>query len=135
VHNKTNFMRKLAILFTLCVMVGLGALAQSNGKISGIINDEGGKALGSATVSLLRARDSGLVKLAVTNKEGLYEFINMKDGKYLVSVTSVGYGKKISPAFDLAGNDVTMAAIALMQKTKDLGAVTVSTTKPFRFFN
>jgi iron complex outermembrane recepter protein len=124
-------MRKIATLVVLCVVAGLGAFAQSTGKITGTVNDDAGKALTSATVSLLRARDSGLVKLAVTNKEGLYEFINIKQGKYLLSVTSVGYGKKYSGAFELGAEEINLPSIALQQASKDLGNVTVTAKKPF----
>ena len=69
--SKTKCMRKTPLLTLLFIVSGIGAFAQSATKISGTINDEGGKVLPSATVSLLRAKDSGLVKVAITNKEGV----------------------------------------------------------------
>ena len=94
-------MRKIATSM-ICVLVSFGAFAQTAGKVSGVVNDDAGKPLASATISLLKAKDSGLVKVALTNKDGQYEFFNIKEGKYLMSATSVGYGKKLSAVFDVA---------------------------------
>ena len=124
-------MRKIATLIIICILTGYAAFAQSTGKISGTIKDDAGKGLTSTTVSLLKAKDSSLVKLAVTDKEGHYDFINIKEGKYLVSATSVGYGKKLSAPFNLASEDVSVSPIALVQTSNNLGKVTVTTTKPF----
>lgn len=124
-------MRKIAFLLIVCVVSGFGAFAQSTGKISGTVQDDAGKALASATVSLLKAKDSGLVKLAVSNKEGHYEFINIKEGKYLLSVTSVGYGKKFSSPFDLTASGASLPVIVLAQASRDMNAVTVTAKKPF----
>ncbi|HVF96788.1 MAG TPA: outer membrane beta-barrel protein, partial [Flavisolibacter sp.] len=124
-------MRKIATLIALGLLVGLGATAQQASKIFGSINDEGGKGLPAATVSLLKAKDSSLAKLAVTNKEGKYEFIDIKEGRYLISVTSVGYGKKLSASFDLAASGVEMPVLALAPATKGLNEVTVTARKPF----
>ena len=68
-------MRKLFTLLT-CILLSALVFSQNKiGKVSGIITDESQKPLQSATVSLLRARDSSLVKIAVTDKEGKYELL------------------------------------------------------------
>jgi hypothetical protein len=124
-------MRKILFLLVVCAVTGFGVAAQSTGKISGTIQDDAGKPLASATLSLLRAKDSVLVKLAVSNKEGHYEFISIKEGKYLLSITSVGYGKKFSSSFDLTASGIDLPAIALQQASKDMNAITVTAKKPF----
>ena len=66
--------------FTLLACILFSALVFSQnkiGKISGTITDESKKPLQSVSVSLLRAKDSSLVKIAVTSKEGKYEFENI----------------------------------------------------------
>lgn len=124
-------MRKIVLLLITSLVASLGVFAQGAAKIAGTVTDETGKGLPSSTVSLLKANDSALVKLAVTDKEGRYEFINIKEGKYLVSVTSVGYGRKASAKFELTSTGTDMPAVALSQSSKNLNAVTITAKKPF----
>lgn len=124
-------MRKIFPLIALIFLTGFQSLAQTTAKVSGTVNDDAGKGLASATVSLLRAKDSGLVKLAVSGRDGAYEFVNIKEGAYLLAVTSVGYGKKYSAPFSLSSSDVSVPALSLLPSAKDLNAVTVSARKPF----
>ncbi len=120
-------------VFTLLLLSGVtsAVLAQTTAKISGLIKDEQGKALPSASVSLLKARDSALVKIAVTDKEGKYEFENITQGKYLVSISSIGYKKNFSSQINVAGKDVQVPAVTALQNAKDLGNVTVTAQRPF----
>jgi 5-hydroxyisourate hydrolase-like protein (transthyretin family) len=90
--------------FTLLICILFSALVFSQnkiGKISGVITDESQKPLQSVSVSLLRAKDSSLVKIAVTNKEGKYEFENINEGKFLLSVSSVGFQKKFGQSLEI----------------------------------
>lgn len=70
-------------------------------KISGEINDSAGKPFANATVFLNKAKDSSIIKIAVTNKFGIYEFDQIKNGRYFISVTAIGYLKAFSKEFIL----------------------------------
>ncbi|HYK57450.1 MAG TPA: carboxypeptidase regulatory-like domain-containing protein, partial [Flavisolibacter sp.] len=120
-------------VFTLLLLSGVtsAVLAQTTAKISGLIKDEQGKALPSGSVSLLKAQDSALVKIAVTDKEGKYEFENITQGKYLVSISSIGYKKNFSSQINVAGKDVQVPAVTALQNAKDLGNITVTAQRPF----
>ncbi len=127
-------MRKYSTLFALLFICLLPAAAQNkNGKISGTILDASGKPLSAVTVSLLKAKDSALAKAAVTTKEGNYEFDNIADGEYLVSVTTVGFEKKHSDKFSIspAENTQQLAALQLAPVVKGLGEVVVVSKRPF----
>lgn len=115
------------VVFVLTATVGM---AQTS-KISGFINDEQGKAIAASSVSLLKAKDSSLVKTAVSDKSGLFQFPDIKGGSYLLSVTSVGYARRFSPVFEVNGNDVSVPSLSLKQNQKDLANVTVTAKKPF----
>lgn len=66
-------MRKIFILCSfLFVCITFSAAQSKTGKISGIVLDAAGKPLPSISVSLLKVKDSSLVKVAVSNKEGKY---------------------------------------------------------------
>jgi hypothetical protein len=123
-------------LFTLLAGLLLSILSYSQtntGKISGIVTDESQKPLQAVSVSLLRAKDSSLVKIAVTDKEGKYEFEKIKEGKYLLSISSVGFQKKFGQSFEITlDNSIVKAeAIKLSAETRSLEGVTVAAKKPF----
>jgi iron complex outermembrane receptor protein len=121
----------MRLIFTLVVFVWMGNAVNAQARISGTINDEHGKALASGTVSLLHAKDSSLVKVAVADQSGLYEFVNIKEGKYLLSASSVGYSKTFSTGFEVSGTNVIIPVLQLKATSKGLSNVTVTATKPF----
>lgn len=97
-------------------------------KISGNVKDEQGAAVSQCTVSLLSAKDSSVLKLEVTNKEGNYSF-QTATGKYLVTISHVGYQKYYSAVFEVTG-DMAIPGIKLQKVAENLQGVTVSSKKP-----
>ena len=69
-----------------------------------------GNAIATGTVSLVHAKDSSLVKVAITDKSGEFEFINIHDGNYLLAATSVGFAKVYSAGIQISGADIKMPA-------------------------
>src|SRR5688572_29227367 len=122
---------KISILIAFFVLYLSSAVAQSNGRITGNVLQNKKPAEG-ATVSLLRAKDTATVKLSVANREGLYVFENIPDGRYLVSVTAVGYGKALSAILEVTPQQPSIAVpeLALAPVGKDLAAVTVTAKRP-----
>ncbi len=98
-------------------------------KISGKITGNDGAAE-YATVLLYAASDSNLVKGAVTDPTGNYEFENVPAGKYFVNASMVGLGKGASPVFEYNGGDRPLETILLEETDKELKAVTVVARKP-----
>jgi hypothetical protein len=124
-------MRKIYTLL-LCVLASFITKAQAPGTITGTVNDQQNKPIHGATVSLLKANDSSVVKFTATNKAGNYEFAINKPGKYLISVTSIGFNKGYSNLFEFAvDKSVTVATLAMNASTKDLSNVTVQSKRPF----
>src|SRR5258706_16115507 len=127
-------MRKIfTVLAFFLSMVTFVHAQVKTGKITGSIKDGPQKNLQYATITLLRAKDSSSVKFSVSNKEGNFEFVNIKEGKYLVSVTLVGYEKSLSPSFKIneANSEINLGTFVLNESAKNLGGVTVSAKKPF----
>ena len=81
------------------------------------------------TVSLLKAADSTVLKLSVTDKDGNYSF-QTESGKYLLSISHVGYTPMYSPIIDVAGGDVSVPGLTMAKADKDLAGVTVTSQKP-----
>ncbi len=116
----------------LYVFASITSMAQSTGKISGSVKDDKGKGLASATVSLLKAKDSTVAKFTASSKNGNYEFVDIKAGQYLVAVTSVGYSKAVSQAFELgADKTIEVSPITLSESAKGMTGVVVTAKRPF----
>ena len=117
-------MRQLIILFA-----GMFAL-QANAQVSGTAKDAQGAPLKGATISLLKAKDSAIVKYAVTKEAGNYSFTGIAEGRYLVKASSVGYQAAYSAAFDAGTAAVTIPDIQLNKTSSELKGVTVVSQKP-----
>ena len=123
-------------LFTLAtaMIISFAGNAQTGGKITGSIKDGGNqKIIDAATVSLLNARDSSLVKANVADKDGNFSFENVKEGKYLVLATSVGHSKIYSPSLTISAQTMTAntGVLQLVPVSKNLKEVVVNSKKPF----
>ncbi|QQL49013.1 TonB-dependent receptor domain-containing protein [Mucilaginibacter ginkgonis] len=106
------------------------ANAQAGVKVSGSITNEAGKPADYATVSLLRQKDSTVVKGGLSDADGNYIFPNIKAGSYMIRVTNVGYQKALSAVFTVGGADVKVAAIKMVPASKALSGVTITGTRP-----
>lgn len=120
-------MKKGLLIATAFVLLAFSSIAQN---IKGMVKDADGKTLANASVSLLNAKDSSVIKLAVTNTAGEYQFQNIKEGKYLTNVSYVGYTATYSPVFEVAGSDVNIAAVSLTKLSAALKDVVVTAKKP-----
>ena len=111
-----------------------GSFSQNKiGKISGVVTDDLQKPLQSVSVSLLRSKDSALVKIAVTDKQGKYEFENISEGRFMLSISSVGYKKSLGQPFEISSSNSILNAdpVRLSAEAKGMEAVTVISKKPF----
>jgi len=123
--------QKLLLIAAAMLISALQLKAQTASKITGQVKDNTGKAIAAATVTLNNAKDSSLVKTAVTNGEGNYELPGIKPGKYFVTATVAGMQKKASPVIEVKENENTVVpAITLSPATKVLEGVTVTSQKP-----
>ena len=81
------------LILSIGLFTTMSAFAQATSKVSGQINDNNSKPLSAATIMLQKAKDSSLVKTAVTNASGNYEITPVKPGSYFVTATSAGIKK------------------------------------------
>lgn len=126
-------MKKITTLTTLLVFLFLSANAQvKNGRITGLVKDANEKAVIAATVSLQKTKDSSVVKLAVTDKQGEFEFDKIAEGKYFVSVTAIGFKKAISNTLEInsINNIVALTDFQLSTASQSLGDVVVTAKRP-----
>jgi hypothetical protein len=126
--NKTIFMRRIIPLLSGFVLLAFSSIAQN---VKGTVKDADGKTIANASVSLLNAKDSSVIKLAVTDAAGQYEFKNIKNGRYLTNIAFVGYTAAYSPVFEVSGSgDANVAEVDLKKLSGELKDVTVTAKKP-----
>lgn len=120
----------LTVAFTTLSFVSNAQL--NNGRISGTVIDGSTKTIESATITLLRAKDSSVVKMSVADKTGKYQFDAVPEGQYMVSISAVGHNKGFSETFNISSANavVTLKTIELVPQAKSMGAVTVTAKKP-----
>ena len=125
-------MRKLLTIITLITLSFSSRAQVANGKVSGTVVDGSAKIIESATISLLRVKDSSVAKIAVANRNGQFSFENVTEGSYVVSISAIGHSKGFSEGFEISPSNlnVTLKTIELVPLAKSLGGVTVTARKP-----
>ncbi len=131
-------MKPTLTLLTAALVFLTTAFAQSQvpqpqkGTIRGNVTDATRKPVEFATVMLLKATDSTLVKGTIADAGGLFELNNVAEGRYLVAASQVGFAKQFSQPFVLnAGQTIAVPELRLAETSKQLTGVTVSAQKPF----
>lgn len=116
------------LLFVLgCLIFQNSVTAQ---KISGVVRDAEGKLMNGVSVSLINTKDSSIVKLNATNKEGFYFFENVEADRYMVMATSVGYHKVYSRPFEYGTQNIELEDLILTKAAVELAGVVVTSKKP-----
>jgi hypothetical protein len=124
-------MRKILTLLVV-VSASLVSFAQTKGKVTGMVQDGSQKTIEAATITLINAKDSSVAKVAAANRSGKFEFENVPDGKYFVSISAVGHQKGYSPTFDITSNNaaISLKTISLVPVEKTLTGIVVSAKRP-----
>jgi iron complex outermembrane recepter protein len=119
---------RIAYLFILAALPSL--LIAQTAKITGIITDDAKKTLPFANVSLLKTKDSSLIKGALTDSLGQFEFDKLKKNTYLIAVSFVGFKPHVSKLIAVDSQNITLLPIE-MTPLSNLKEVTITTKKPF----
>ena len=129
--KKQKFSLKTYLL-SFFLLFTMASFAQQKADITGLILDGGNqKTLASATVCLLKAKDSSIVKMNLADGGGNYTFEGITPGEFLVSVTVMGYQKAFSGRFTVDNGDhKILSTIQLVKSEKSLLGVTVVSKKP-----
>jgi hypothetical protein len=117
------------IFINCLLLISYVGFAQ-NLTIQGSLKDSiANRALNSATVSLVYAKDSSLVSFSRTNEDGVFNFKNVAPGNYLISVSYVGYIPKWVPVITGTEKTVEMGLI-YMNDVNTMSTVTVTARRP-----
>jgi hypothetical protein len=125
--NKQNLGQ---FIFISCLLLISYVGFAQNLTIQGSLKDSiANRALNSATVSLVYAKDSSLVSFSRTNEEGFFNFKIVAAGSYLISVSYVGYIPKWVPVITGTEKTVEMGVI-YMNDVNSMSTVTVTARRP-----
>jgi iron complex outermembrane receptor protein len=120
-------MKTIQLIF-LCILASFSLNAQ---QISGSITDKQQKPLSGSTVALSNAKDSSIVKLGTSDKDGHFLFQNIRAGRYFIKVSHIGYTNVSGAVFDYdAKTAYSMPVLESAILSKELKAVVVSSQKP-----
>jgi iron complex outermembrane receptor protein len=111
-------------------MVNAQGVKPTAGSITGQLQNEQAKPMDYATVTLLRGKDSSVVKSTLTNDAGKYQFDNIISGHYIIKATTIGYQPGFSPVLDVEDDVINAPVIKMQQSSRNLQGVTITSTKP-----
>jgi outer membrane receptor protein involved in Fe transport len=121
-------------IFTLFIALGSAAISHAQSIVATVKGTVTANkvAVESATVSLLKAKDSSTVKLGVTDKNGAFSIEKSAEGKFFVRISAVGYAPYSSEVFSLSRTNpiYTVKPIVLSVDAKGLKDVVVNSKKP-----
>ena len=125
-----KIMTLLTVVFASISIVSFGQMKP--GRVSGTVIDGSAKTIESATITLLRSKDSSVAKMSVADKTGKFVFEDIAEGKYMVSISAVGHEKGFSETFEIssANSAIVLKTIELVPQAKSISGVTVSSKKP-----
>ena len=128
-------MKKPTYTFSLLLFfcIGISSTLSAQTLLKGRVLDEQQKPLSYANVLLLQAKDSSLVKGAVTDDAGLFAIEAVPEGTYLISGSMLGYAAYFSKSMQLTTQqpEMNLGDLHLQSAAVKLGEVTVKGQKPF----
>lgn len=124
---KTVLKTFLCLILTIITLSVQAQTFKVNGKI---IAGNKQRGLDYATVMLIQLSDSATVDTQYSNEKGIFEFKNIKEGKYYILAYYLGYEKTKSVGFEVANADFTVPTLTLTTSTRMLKEVTIKGSKP-----
>lgn len=119
---------KTAFIGLFLLVMASAALAQTI--LRGSLRDASSKPLPFASVALLNAHDSTLVKGSLASEAGQYQFDQVAPGQYRVLVSMVGFEPIKSAVVTVVNSPVQLPVLTLLETARKLNEVTVTAQKP-----
>ena len=122
---------KLLVILVLTILLSNSyTLIAQNVTIEGTIMDSTiNKPLNYATISLANAKDSSLISFTRANDAGFFQIKNVPAGKFLISISYVGY-QFTWLAVKAGSTPVLSLGNIYLQNTATMSAVTVTARRP-----
>lgn len=120
------------ILYISILLLLLSEYVNGQGKIQGTIYEKTNVPASFATVALLSAKDSAIVKGSISEENGSFSFDNVITGSYFVTITTMGFKKYFSENINILASDkeTSIAPIYLKEDIKVLDEIVVKADVP-----
>lgn len=118
--------RPIVLLAVLCLYSSISLFAQS---ISGTVLDANAEPVSFANIALYSAADSSLVKVELSDDQGIFKINQLQPAKYWVAISYVGLPSYTSEVFDLQ-QDYDLGTLSLEASNVELEEVTVVAQRP-----
>lgn len=103
----------------ICILLFTGYISQAQTKISGTIKDNKGRPVPLASIVLKDTYDG-----ATSDSSGNFSFITTEKGKFILTITAVGYKPAEQPV-DIAGDALSINMV-VKEEVSELKAVVIS---------
>lgn len=125
-------MRKQTFLTLILALITSLAFSQTSSLKGAVIDSIENKNLQNTLISLMRAKDSVLVKFARADKAGNFFISNLKEGEYIIMITHPYHGDYFDKT-EIKPNTVNdLGKINLIPKSKLLAEVIINSGSPIR---
>lgn len=123
----TRFIRSVSLLTFLIFTLCSAAIHAAN--VTGIVKDmDSGDPMMEAAVKLLAAKDSAFVAGVTTDVDGKFQFTGIKAGKYILSVSYIGYADLEKP-ITVGASNLRLGELRIKEASHILGEVSVVAVK------
>ena len=112
----------LSLLMIAGVQQVLGQAQGSTGQISGVVRDSTGAAVAGAAVRIT-STETGLESSTTSNESGIYRFVLVPSGTYLLTTEASGFAKR-----EVANVQVKVGQVTEINLTLGVGAVSETIT-------
>lgn len=125
-------MRKVGILTLAWIFLSLTLQAQT-GRISLNIEDQEHRKLQAITATLYRAKDTAVVKVELSDRDGKVSFQRLPMGTFTLTLSGTGFQPWSKSGISLSDgqSELDLGAVQLKTASKELETVTVTSKKPF----
>jgi hypothetical protein len=124
-------MKQRLCYLLLCTILNTANVSARSGGVSGRIVNESGSPVTFASVMLLKAADSSLIRTELTDQKGAYLLTPAPAGLLLIKVSLIGYKTFVSAPASVSDNTVSIPDITLLRDDKELKEVAITAQKPF----
>lgn len=120
---------KKRFVFLFLILTKLTTYAQIN--VQGSVTDDKNQPVPFASIALISAKDSALIKGALTTENGSYTIPSVSAGDYRILASSVGFDKTYSQVFAIKEDSKNAQVdIILKEASKMLNEAVVTATRP-----
>jgi len=120
------------LIVMLAVTLGTASAQTAPASLSGKVQGDDHSPADAATIVLLNAKDSSVVKSTISSPQGAFSFAEIHSGSYLLFITKLNFEKRYTGPYEVAEGKATNAGIIVLTgSVQQLNEVTITGKKDF----